>query len=47
MIRRFWLIRFPSREQLVVTVSLPPENQQRFGDKDVELIKNLTFLPLR
>ena len=47
MIRRFWLIRFPSREQLVVTVSLPPENQQRFGDKDVELIKNLTFLPPR
>jgi hypothetical protein len=45
IIQRFWLITTPHGEQLVMTVTLPPEHQQRFGDKDVELIRNLTFFP--
>ncbi|MCX8139430.1 MAG: hypothetical protein N3E46_07085, partial [Gemmataceae bacterium] len=45
IIQRFWLITTPRGDQLVMTVTLPPEHQQRFGDKDVELMKNLTFFP--
>lgn len=45
IIQRFWLIMAPRGEQLVMTVTLPPEHQQRFGDKDVELIQSLVFLP--
>lgn len=43
VIQRFWLVAGPNGEQLVVTTTVAPEQAERFGNQDEDLLRRLTF----